>query len=225
MIGRGSHTWWARAGRSSENVDRILVGLCALIWLVLLGMSAAAAVALVDLGRGFHKPMQNPHTGLLYIVIGVSALIILAAVPVLLRARRTSPLGSIGSARPATRPAGFPPPEPRGGAAPVRSPERTPYPGSADPTTGGSGTAARPIRLNDTAAERVWLRGTTELVSVIGAALIAVATATYLMAISDDGAAWASYGVAGLVTAATPVIPWRYLRQLRQLPAASRPRH
>ncbi|MGB8389372.1 DUF2561 family protein, partial [Mycobacterium sp.] len=81
-----------------EVVDRILVGACAAIWLVLLGVSVAAAVALVDLGQGFHKMANNPHTTwVLYVVIIVSALIIAGAIPMLLRARRMT------QAEPATR--------------------------------------------------------------------------------------------------------------------------
>lgn len=92
---------WATDRHSPEVVDRVLMGLCAAIWLVLLGMSVAATVALVDLGRGFHTPAKNPHTGVLYIVIGVSALIILAAVPVLLRARQFAmPRRAVGPAPP-----------------------------------------------------------------------------------------------------------------------------
>ena len=72
-----------------DVIDRILVGVCAAIWLVLLGVSVAAAVALVDLGRGFHKTAGSSHTSwVLYAVIIVSALIIAGAIPVLLRARR-----------------------------------------------------------------------------------------------------------------------------------------
>ena len=60
-----------------DVIDRILVGACAAIWLVFLGVSVAAAVALVDLGRGFHKMAGNSHTTwVLYVVIVVSALII-----------------------------------------------------------------------------------------------------------------------------------------------------
>ena len=72
-----------------ELIDRILLGACAAIWLVLLGVSVAATVALSDLSRGFHKSASSPHTTwVLYAVIIVSALIIAGAVPVLLRARR-----------------------------------------------------------------------------------------------------------------------------------------
>src|ERR1700727_1726121 len=81
-----------------ELIDRILLGACAAIWLVLLGVSVAAAVALADLGRGFHKASSSPHTTwVLYAVIIVSALIIAGAIPILLRARR------MAQSEPATR--------------------------------------------------------------------------------------------------------------------------
>ena len=86
-----------------DVIDRILLGACAAIWLVLLGVSVAAAVALADLGRGFHKAAGNPHTTwVLYAVIVISALIIAAAIPVLLRARRAA--GADPLARVAGRP-------------------------------------------------------------------------------------------------------------------------
>ncbi|MCU6550997.1 DUF2561 family protein, partial [Klebsiella pneumoniae] len=74
---------------SPDVIDRILVGACAAVWLVFTGVSVAAAVALMDLGRGFHEMAGNPHTTwVLYAVIVVSALVIVGAIPVLLRARR-----------------------------------------------------------------------------------------------------------------------------------------
>lgn len=54
--------------------------------------------------------------------------------------------------------------------------------------------------------DRIWLRGTVVLTSAIGIALIAVAAATYLMAVGHDGPSWISYGLAGVVTAGMPVI-------------------
>lgn len=72
-------------------VDRILVGACAAVWLVLIGVSVAAIVALANLGHGYHKATASQHTPwVLYVVIIVSALIIAGAIPVLLRARRMS---------------------------------------------------------------------------------------------------------------------------------------
>ncbi|WP_156746980.1 DUF2561 family protein, partial [Mycobacterium sp. E2733] len=67
---------------------------------------------------------------------------------------------------------------------------------------------------------RVWLRGTVLLVAAMGAALVAVATATYLMAVGHDGPSWVAYVVAGVITAGMPVIEWLHVRQLRRAVAA-----
>jgi Protein of unknown function (DUF2561) len=64
--------------------------------------------------------------------------------------------------------------------------------------------------------DRVWLRCTLLVSSAIGAALVGVGAATYSMAVEHDTPAWAAYGVAGVITLTMPVIPWFYLRQLRQ---------
>ncbi|MEB3982384.1 DUF2561 family protein [Mycobacterium sp. 663a-19] len=186
-----------------DVIDRILVGACAAIWLVLLGVSVAAAVALADLGRGFHKAAAGSShtTWVLYAVIVVSALIIAGAIPVLLRARR------MAQSDPGVRSA----------AAPGRTPPR---PGAPIARTLG----ARAVRAGEPAAEwsgeavdRVWLRGTVILTGTMGAALIAVAAATYLMAVGHDGASWFGYVLAGLVTAGMPVVEWLHVRQLRTL--------
>ena len=65
--------------------------------------------------------------------------------------------------------------------------------------------------------DRIWLRGTVILVGTMGAALIAVAAATYLMAVGHDGPSWVGYALAGLVTAAMPVVEWLHVRQLRRV--------
>lgn len=195
-----------------DVVDRILVGACAAIWLVLLGMSVAAAVALVDLGRGFHQMAKNPHTPwVLYAVIIVSALIIAGAIPVLLRARR------MGLTDPAARSAG-----PARGQA--RPPVRLMSPA---PRTAAERARQQRVRAVEPAGEwsgaavdRVWLRGTVVLTGTMGAALIAVAAATYLMAVGHDGPSWVGYGLAGIVTAAMPVVEWLHIRQLRRVVAA-----
>jgi hypothetical protein len=178
-----------------------LIGSCAAVWLALVGMSVAALVALMDLGRGFHEAKGNPHTSsVLYAIIIISALIILAAIPMLLRARRITRDGPV-----------------------TRSPARTV---SAQPIRPGQLTAQsahgaterlttlRPT-LSDAAVDRFWLRGTAALMGTMGAALLAVATATYLMAIGHDGFSWGGYGIAGVITLAMPLIPWRHVRQLR----------
>ena len=51
----------------------------------------------------------------------------------------------------------------------------------------------------------------------LGVATAAIGAATYLMAVDSDTLAWVRYGVAGVVTLASPVIPVYYLRELRGL--------
>lgn len=199
MIGLGA---MRRGPLSPVTVDRILLGVCAAIWLALLGVSVAAIVALVDLGRGFHQAARNPQTGLLYVVIGVSALVIVIAIPVLLYARADHPGATMGAAARGT---------------PIRAGHPTAHRRAATRIAVES-AAGPPVEDVD----RIWLRATASLASAAGAALVAVAVATYLMALAKDGAAWGCYAVAGVITVAMPVIPWLYVRQLQQLVAASR---
>jgi hypothetical protein len=195
-----------------DVIDRILVGACAAIWLVLLGVSVAAAVALADLGRGFHRAASSPHTTwVLYVVIVVSALIIAGAIPVLLRARRMARAEPPVRSTPA--PAGVASrPLVRSGAPAARTvaerarPQRVPATGTT-------------TELSGVTVDRIWLRGTVILAGTMGAALIAVAAATYLMAVGDEGPSWVGYGLAGIVTAAMPVVEWLHVRQLRRVTA------
>jgi len=193
-----------------DVIDRILVGACAAVWLVLLGVSVAAAVALADLGRGFHKVAGSSHTTwVLYAVIIVSALIIAGAIPVLVRARRmaqTEPAAGSMAGRPKP-PVRLMSPAPRTAAERARQ-QRVMK--ALEPTSEWSGADV----------DRVWLRGTVILTGTMGAALIAVAAATYLMAVGYDGPSWVVYGLAGLVTAAMPVVEWLHIRQLRRVVAA-----
>ncbi|OMC11058.1 DUF2561 family protein [Mycobacterium sp. SP-6446] len=196
-----------------EVIDRILIGACAAIWLVLLGVSVAAAVALSDLGRGFHRTAGGGShtTWVLYAVIVVSALIIAGAIPVLLRARRMAQADpAVGSAPVPARALGRTALRPGGpGARTATERGRAHTVQSAEPAAEWSGAAV----------DRVWLRGTVILAGTMGAALIAVAAATYLMAVGHDGASWVGYVLAGLVTAAMPAVEWFYVRQLRGLAA------
>lgn len=191
-----------RPGQSPEVVDRVLLGACAAIWLTWLGMSVAATVALVDLGRGFHQPTSGSHSGLLYVVIGVSALVILAAIPMLLRARQPGP----------QRPPGFPS---QAQAKPLRQDEPLPQRGFDAP--GRRAATTRQALPNQTQVDRVLLRGITVLGAAVGGALTLVALATYLMAVGKDTGSWVCYGLAGAVTVAMPVIPWLYLRRLGEV--------
>ncbi len=193
-----------------DVIDRILIGACAAVWLVWLGVSVAAVVALVDLGRGFHKVAGNSHTTwVLYTVIVVSALIIAGAIPVLLRARRMSQAEPAGEAMTAP------------GRVSGRSPVRL---GSAGARLGADRLHQPRVQSAGPAAEwsgadvdRVWLRGTVLLAGTMGVALIAVAAATYLMAVGHDGPSWIGYGLAGAVTAAMPAVEWLHVRQLRRV--------
>jgi Protein of unknown function (DUF2561) len=193
-----------------DVVDRILIGACAAVWLLLVGVTVAATVALADLGRGFHKVARTPHTPwILYVVIVVSALIIAAAIPMLLRARRmshTEPAdGSVGAlARRAGRqPASSGHSTARSVAERGRQ-ERTRAYGHVDEWSGA-------------AVDRIWLRGAVALAGTLGAALVAVGVATYLMAVGHDGASWGGYVFAGVFTAVMPVLEWLHVRQLRRV--------
>src|SRR5512135_1730439 len=76
----------------SETVDRALLGACAVVWLAVIGVSVAAVVALAELASG-RAGDSAPDSGTpwgLYVVIGISAAIILASIPLLLRARRAA---------------------------------------------------------------------------------------------------------------------------------------
>jgi hypothetical protein len=211
MADRYFGAWGPRNRVAPATADRIVLGLCAAVWLAFVGMGVAAIVALMDLGRGFHDPKGNPHTSsVLYGIIIISALIILAAIPMLLRARRTTRDGPVA----------------RSAGAPVRTasgqPIRSGY--TAAPTMTRSGrterlTTLRPAPL-EAAVDRIWLRGTAALVGTMGLAQLAVAVATYLMAIGHDAFSWTAYGIAGLVTLIMPLVPWRHVRQLRHTLAA-----
>ncbi|BBZ13431.1 DUF2561 family protein [Mycobacterium branderi] len=191
---------------SPTTGDRILIGACAAIWLVLVGVSVAAVVALADLGRGFHESTGSPHSSaVLYVIIVVSALVILAAIPVLLRARRTTRPDASRSVVVPARGAGGQPLRP--GQPPSRS--------AIQQARTERLTTLRP-GLPDAVVDRIWLRGSVSLMAAMGVALIAVATATYLMAVGHQGAAWSAYVIAGIVTVAMPVIPWQHVRRLRR---------
>ena len=211
MADRYSGAWgpWSRV--APVTGDRLLVGACAAVWLALVGMSVAAIVALMDLGRGFHDAKGNPHaSSLLYAIIVISALVILAAIPMLLRARRVTRDGPVArSAGAAARTVSGQ--LIRSGNSPAGTITR---PGRSERwTTLGSA-------LPDAAVDRIWLRGTAALMGTMGAALLAVALATYLMAIGHDGFSWTSYGIAGFITLVMPLVPWRQVRQLRSTLAA-----
>jgi hypothetical protein len=191
-------------------IDRVMIGTCAGIWLVLIGVSVAAAVALADLARGFHKVARTPHTTwVLYAVIAVSALIIAGAIPVLLRARR------ITQAEPVVRSRAL-----QGGSSgrlPTRQPARTGPRAVAEPARGEPVKAYGAFdEWSGEMVDRIWMRGALALTSAIGASLAGVAVATYLMAAGHDTVSWVSYGFAGAIAAGLPAIEYFYVRQLRR---------
>jgi hypothetical protein len=208
-----------------DRVDRILLGACAAIWLAALGAAVAAVVALVDLGRGHLESSGESETPwLLYTIIGVSAAVIIGAVPLLLRARRTAMQESQPPARPAVRTApGQPQPPVPGTEAPTQklrvlgtaAEPVNPRPGY--PVQRPAGTAAAGPSV--TVVDQLWLRCAVVIACAIGIATVAVGVATYLMAVDSFGAAWVFYGLAGVITLGMPAVPWFYLRELRAVVA------
>ena len=210
--------------RSPETVDRLLVGVCGAIWLVLLAVAVIAIVALVDMSRG-HTPGNDASRTpwLLYSIIVVSGLIIVGAIPLLIRARRTA----LADARLTSEPAKAPAPTPqRPPAAPARGTEAPTeklkvFGSTVDPyeryqpdfAQSSASRRADPL-IPATELDRLWLRCTVMLAGAIGLALVGVSTATYLLAVDNDTAAWVALGLAALITIAMPAVPVTYLRQL-----------
>lgn len=201
------------AARSPETVDRFIVGVCGAIWLVLLVVAVIATVALVNLGRGGAPRAGESSSWLLYTIIGVSAATILAAIPLLLRARRTAAgAHSAGAgegsapalaARPAADPAIDAPTEKMrvfGATVDPYGPE--PTPAAPSPVAG--------------ALDRLWLRGTASILGAIGLALIGTSTATYLLAVHSDTAAIVALALAGVITLGMPAILIAFFRRLSE---------
>ncbi|WP_319433325.1 DUF2561 family protein [Mycobacterium sp. RTGN5] len=207
--------------RSPETVDRLLVGVCGAIWLVLLAVTVVAIVALVDMSRGHTAGNDGSRTPwLLYSIIAVSALIIVGAIPLLIRARRTA----LADVR-------FTPPKPpapaaAAPAAPARGKEAPTeklkvFGSTVDPyeryqpdfAQSSASRRADPL-IPATELDRLWLRCTSMLGGAIGLALVGVSTATYLLAVDNDSAAWVALGLAAVITIAMPAVPVTYLRQL-----------
>jgi hypothetical protein len=64
---------------------------------------------------------------------------------------------------------------------------------------------------------RLWLRGTASILSVLGLALIAVEAATYLLADERDTGAWVALGVAAVLTVAMPAVLVAFQRRFDDL--------
>lgn len=191
-----------RFSGSPELVDRAVMIACAVTWLAALGVTVAAGVALVDLGEGHpNEVVEDPGTPwLLYTVIGVSALVIALAIPLLLRARRGNE----------------PEPPPRPTVGPKTVQARAMMAEADPPDYPGPTPARHPSSvISVTTLDRMWLRCGLSVLTAVGLAYVAVGVATYLMALDKMTAAWSLYGVAGVITVAMVVIPIWYLRRLR----------
>lgn len=199
-----------------DRVDRILLGGCVAVWLAALGAGVAATVALVDLGTGDTASSTESGTPwILYTVIGVSAVVIAAAVPLLLRARRTA----LEAPEPRPQPVVPQAPAPvRGAEAPTEKIRVTAPVSAAEP----SGPIPRVLApaagtLDSPAADRLWLRTAAGIASAMGVATLLTAVSTYLMAVDSDTVAWVLYGLAGVITLGMVAIPVYFLRELRTL--------
>jgi hypothetical protein len=204
--------------QSLDTTDRLLLGAAAALWLTALGAGVAAVVALSNLGgvdSGSGGESDTPW--LLYAVIAVSVIVIVAAVPLLIRARRAALEGQTGDA--ATPEAAASRPDRTGG--PFGDPVATTNlraPGA--PTIRRQSMpppASSRVGFPTAAVERIFLRCPAGIAAAMGAAATLIGTATYLSATDHDTPAWIAYGLAGLVIVAMPIIPVVFLRQLRSV--------
>lgn len=196
-------------GRSPDMVDRLLVGVCGAIWLVSLAAWVVATVALVRLASGHPSGSGRHSSWLLYSIIAVSALIIIGAIPLLLRARRNAVAEPVDAAIPA---------EVRAPARPVDAPTEKLRVFGVDPYAERQAEVAEATQPVPTAVlDRLFLRGTVSLLSAMGLALTAVAVATYLLAVDNDTAAWVALGLAGVVTIAMPAVLVLHQRMLAEV--------
>ncbi|OHU30349.1 hypothetical protein BKG76_00770 [Mycobacteroides franklinii] len=220
---------------SPESVDRMLIGLCAVIWLAFVGMLVGAIVVLSGMGD---SSTGSSGTSLgIYIVIGVSLAVIVGAVPLLLRARKTAAQRATRGASKAapksksantSREAGTLPGPP---AAEASTEKLKTFGGLADhvshvPTDyNGPGSAAyraaAEAAVKSAVVDRLWLRAAVGIAGAIGLALLAVVTGTYLLAVDSDTAAIVAFAFAGVITCAMGAIPWLTLKKLRELAASS----
>lgn len=205
-----------------DRTDRILLGVCAAIWLAALGAGVAATVALVNLGTRHGASTGSSQTPwLLYAVIAISAAVIIGAVPLLLRARRAASQESPPQPRATpVRAAPQQPPPVRAGEAPTEKLRLPPRPaagrgGAAGPGYGPREPISPPPSPLMAAIDQLWLRCAVIIAIAMGAAMVAIGVATYLMAAYHNVAATVFLVLAGLVTVTMPSIPWIYLRQLR----------
>lgn len=188
--------------RPPETLDRLMIGACGAIWLVFLVVGVIATVALVNLGSG-RGGAGEQSSWLLYTIIAVSAVTIAAAIPLLLRARRDAMAGQAADPEP------MPVVQP---AVDAPTEKIRVFGTSVDPLAARAGTAT--VSPTAVAVERESLRGTLAVLGLMGLASTAVATATYLLAVDSETAAWAGLAVAGLFTAGMPAAAVIFGRRL-----------
>jgi hypothetical protein len=193
-----------------DQTDRILAAVCAALWLAALGAGVAAVVALVDLGTDHTVTAGDSNTPwLLYAVIAVSAAVIVGAVPLLIRARRSS-VG--GNQRPAASPAAT---ARSGFGDPVAATTRLSTVGGPAIRRSAVPPASSRVGFPTAAVDQIWLRSSVVTAGAIGAATTLIGVGTYLMATDSDTAGWVAYVLAAIVTVGMPAVPWFFLRQLR----------
>ncbi|AKC38781.1 transmembrane protein [Mycolicibacterium phlei] len=221
---------------SPEAIDRMLIGLCAVIWLAFVGMLVGAIVVMTGLGEGTESSGSSRSSWGIYIVIGVSLAVIIGAVPLLLRARKTAaqrttrgpskaaPKSKGANASGAgSEPSGPPPTEASteklktfGGLADHTSHVPKDYSGPGSPAYRAAAEAAS----KSVVVDRLWLRATVGIAGAIGLALLAVVTGAYLLAVDSDTAAIVAFVFGGVITCAMGAIPWVTLKKLRELGAS-----
>ena len=188
-----------------DRTDRILVVAAVALWLTALGAGVAAVVALVDLANAHTVGAEKSDTPwLLYTVIGVSALVIIGAIPLLLKARQSAV---------ASAPVRSPDDGARSGGAPSVAQRLQPF-GAPVLRRYSTPPAGHRVGFPTAAVEQIWLRCTASIAAAMGAAATGIGVATYLMASGHDTASWIVYAVAGVITLGMVAAPLTFLRQL-----------
>lgn len=194
----------ARFMGSPEDTDRASIIGCGVVWLITLALTVAALVALAGMGSPERPEVEASGDGgstwWLWLIIGVSAVIIAGAIPLLVRARRAAEAepARVAVSRPVLR------------KAVDRDPSE-----SAEPTAKKSPVAPEVL-------DRILLRGLLAVLTPTGAALGAVALSALLMARSYDTAAWIFLGVAGAITVAMVIVPQLFVKELKAEVASGR---
>jgi hypothetical protein len=168
-------------------------------------------VALVGLASSHTAATGESETPwLLYTVIGVSAAVIIGAIPLLLRARQTA------SAAVGPRPSAPADGGRAGGEASSVAQRLEPF-GAPVLRRHSTPPAGSRVGFPTAAVEQIWLRCTATIAAAMGAAATGIGVATYLMASDHDAASWSVYVVVGIITVAMTAAPWYFLRELQRV--------